>query len=277
MHNHYFVHHAVLLHDEGCKGITYMRDGSRQSIFERVSDKKDASSGVAGSAQEREVQPARPVVPRPMMVQGATYRVQTPVGESFITINHNEQKEPFELFITIGKSGSDVAAMAEALGRMISLNLRLSGVIEPRERIRQVVSQLAGIGGARSVGFGKEKVRSLPDAVAKILAKHFDFRVNGIVEDSNKSQAVAVVNGEEGHGNGEVKKNGEVKQKEEQADVVVLQQLSLEGGAVPLGEIDTSSVSGGTNLFDICPECGVGGLAYEEGCRKCYSCGYAEC
>ncbi|MBI2034713.1 MAG: ribonucleoside-diphosphate reductase, adenosylcobalamin-dependent, partial [Candidatus Levybacteria bacterium] len=178
----------------------------------------------------------------------------------------------FEVFITIGKSGSDVAAMAEALGRMISLNLRLSGGIEPRERIRQVVAQLAGIGGARSVGFGKERVRSLPDAVAKILAKHFSFKVNGVVEDSKKIQTAAVINGE-AHANGEIKKNGEVKE-EDQKDMVMLQQLSLEGGAASVIE---TFPSGGTNLFDICPECGVGGLAYEEGCRKCYSCGYAEC
>ena len=32
-----------------------------------------------------------------------------------------------------------------------------------------------------------------------------------------------------------------------------------------------------TNLFDICPECGSGSFAYEEGCKKCYSCGYSEC
>ncbi|MBI2034395.1 MAG: adenosylcobalamin-dependent ribonucleoside-diphosphate reductase, partial [Candidatus Levybacteria bacterium] len=113
----------MLAYDEGCKGVTYMRDGSRQSIFERVGEKKQAEE-----VKDDKIQPVvRPVVPRPMMVQGATYRVQTPVGESFITINHNEAQEPFEVFITIGKSGSDVAAMAEALGRMISLNLRLSG------------------------------------------------------------------------------------------------------------------------------------------------------
>ncbi len=32
-----------------------------------------------------------------------------------------------------------------------------------------------------------------------------------------------------------------------------------------------------TSLFDICPECGSATLAYEEGCRKCYSCGHSEC
>ena len=29
--------------------------------------------------------------------------------------------------------------------------------------------------------------------------------------------------------------------------------------------------------YDLCPACGEAALAYEEGCKKCYSCGYSEC
>jgi len=29
--------------------------------------------------------------------------------------------------------------------------------------------------------------------------------------------------------------------------------------------------------YDLCPSCGEAALAYEEGCKKCYSCGYSEC
>jgi ribonucleoside-diphosphate reductase alpha chain len=28
---------------------------------------------------------------------------------------------------------------------------------------------------------------------------------------------------------------------------------------------------------DLCPECGQAAVVNEEGCRKCYSCGYSEC
>jgi len=28
---------------------------------------------------------------------------------------------------------------------------------------------------------------------------------------------------------------------------------------------------------DLCPECGCATLVAEEGCRKCYTCGYSEC
>jgi ribonucleoside-diphosphate reductase alpha chain len=53
---------------------------------------------------------------------------------------------------------------------------------------------------------------------------------------------------------------------------VTLNELSLpETGVAAVAS--TSS----TGLFDLCPECGSGTLAYEEGCKKCYACGYSEC
>ncbi|MDE2026080.1 MAG: adenosylcobalamin-dependent ribonucleoside-diphosphate reductase, partial [Patescibacteria group bacterium] len=169
-------------YDYGLKGVTYMRDGSRQGVLERVVEKKEEKKEEPAQV----VQPALPIMPvvsRPAMVEGVTYRADTPMGETFITINNTPDKEPFEVFITIGKSGSDVGAMAEAIGRLISLNLRLNGMLAPRERVRQIVAQLTGIGGARSIGFGANRVRSLPDAIAKLLSQHFGFSVNGKVED----------------------------------------------------------------------------------------------
>ena len=252
----------MLSYDSGLKGVTYMRDGSRQGVLERIDDKKE-------KAQEKQVLPvATPVVPRPLMVEGVTYQTETPVGKTFITINHDTNKEPFEVFITVGKSGSDVAAMADALGRMISLNLRLNGQLSSRERIKQVVAQLIGIGGARSVGFGESKVRSLPDAIAKVLSKHFEFRVNGIVEDKLKNG-----NGlSNGHSNGlslTLTADGVEKKGEE---IVKLEQLVLQP------QESTAQAEGpATGLYDICPECGGASLAYEEGCKKCYACGYSEC
>ena len=28
---------------------------------------------------------------------------------------------------------------------------------------------------------------------------------------------------------------------------------------------------------NLCPQCGCNTMVYEEGCRKCYSCGHSEC
>ena len=266
-----------LAYDSGLKGITYMRDGSRLGVLERIDT--SASSVQGEKKEERTIQSQTtmlPVMPRPTMVEGVTYQAETPVGKTFITINHNENKEPFEVFITVGKSGSDVTAMADALGRMISLNLRLNGHLLPRERIRQIVAQLIGIGGARSVGFGANKVLSLPDAVAKILSRHFEFRVNGVVEDKPRivNENTTNGNGLNGHSNGHTRPvDADAAPVEQKEAIVKLEQLSLATSSGSLSLIENSA----TGLYDICPECGGASLAYEEGCKKCYSCGYSEC
>jgi|WetSurMetagenome_2_1015567.scaffolds.fasta_scaffold03406_4 ribonucleoside-diphosphate reductase alpha chain len=264
-------------YDLGLKGVTYMRDGSREGVLERV----DASTNSAQAKKEDVKVEApkwqqKPVAPRPMSLSGTTYKIETPVGNAYITINHNENLEPFEIFMTIGKVGSDVAAMADALGRMITLNLRLAGGLSPRERIKQVVAQLIGIAGAGSVGFGKNRVRSLPDAMAKVLSMHYGFALNGKVEDKVPAADNHAANGgSNGHSNGHTPKiepepaRIAMQSVADGAEVVAIQQLAIDGGSSGL---DTS-----TGLYDLCPECGGGSLAYEEGCRKCYACGYSGC
>jgi len=244
-------------YDMGLKGVTYMREGSREGVLSRVED----ASASSAQAKKEEVAPKKVAQTRPMLLEGYTYQLETPVGKTYITINHNEDKEPFEVFITIGKSGSDVAAMADALGRMISLNLRLESDVVPKEKVRKIVAQLSGIGGARSVGFGKDKVRSLPDALAKVLANHHGFAVNGHVED--KPGFVF---------NGHQKDQPKIEETPVLVENVVISPLPM---IEPANE--SSAEASTTSLFDICPECGSGSFAYEEGCRKCYGCGYAEC
>jgi ribonucleoside-diphosphate reductase alpha chain len=188
-----------------------------------------------------------------------------------MTINNDEKGSMFEIFINHGKSGSDLMALVDALGRMISFVLRIHSPVPARERVREIVSELSGIGGARSIGFGENRVRSVPDAVAKILAKHANFRVNGKVEDK-EVVANVMANGviPNGHSNGMT--NTHTPVNPQTSEEVALNQLPLpETGASP--SISTAT----TSLFDICPECGSGTLAYEEGCKKCYGCGYSEC
>ncbi len=222
----------TLAYKLGCKGITYMREGSRPGVLERKSEEKPESSSI-------------PVKPRPLVVHGSTYRIATPVGIAFITINTNggNPPEPLEIFINVGKAGSDVYAMAEGLGRMISLALRFSSHLSPTTRIKEIVEQLKGIGGARSLGFGKEKIRSLPDAVAKILSLHYGL---------NNKKGESTNNGES---------RGEL--------ISQTSQPTLLQSPLP-----TQDLSGS---FDICPSCGEATLVHEEGCKKCYGCGYSEC
>ena len=206
-----------------------MREGSRAGVLERTDKKEEKKEAV--------VVPQPQVKPRPMVVHGSTYRMNTPVGTAFITINTNggTPPEPLEVFISISKPGSDISAMAEGLARTISLALRFASGMPAMQRVQEIINQLEGIGGARTMGFGKDRIKSLPDAVAKVLKMHYN--VGSTPEEKKDSPRL----------------------------VTETTQASLIPPPQPKG------------FFDICPSCGEASLAHEEGCKKCYSCGYSEC
>jgi ribonucleoside-diphosphate reductase alpha chain len=258
-------------YDMGLKGVTYFRDGSRFGVLERIDDKKkeEKKEEVVTPTVEKPVIPVTARVPRPLMLTGVTYKTDSPVGKAYITINNNEKDDAFEVFINCGKSGSDLMALVDALGRMISFGLRIHSPVPARERVREIVSELSGIGGARSIGFGENRVRSLPDAIAKVIAKHSNFHVNGKVEDKVPLKTEPVtMNGTNGHS----LTNGVTTPKLADAAPADDNQAQL---TLPVASM--APVMPSTGLFDICPDCGSGTLAYEEGCKKCYGCGYSEC
>ena len=96
-------------------------------------------------------------------MHGYTRQVRAPEGKVNITLNSDEDGL-LEIFVNVGKAGSDVAALAEAVGRLISLHLRIDSPISQNERAREIARQLTSIGGSTSIGFGIQRVRSLPDA-----------------------------------------------------------------------------------------------------------------
>jgi ribonucleoside-diphosphate reductase alpha chain len=235
----------------GCKGITVYVTGSRENVVleTRATARKKQPVAITTSDNGHESEPTvddqsveqlpfwqEAKKPRPRSLRGYTYSIETPLGKAFITINENGGNQPFEVFINTAKAGSDTAAVSEAIGRLISYVLRLASPIEPRQRLREVLRQLHGIGGGRSLGFGPNRVRSLPDGVAHILEDY----LRGAGSESAHDAAE--------HG--------------EHHEVLVPQPAPEQ----PLLKIG-----------DLCPECGQAAMVNEEGCRKCYACGFSEC
>ncbi|MGH2537595.1 MAG: adenosylcobalamin-dependent ribonucleoside-diphosphate reductase [Candidatus Promineifilaceae bacterium] len=204
----------------GCKGLTVYVTGSREKVVLETQ---------ATRAEKASQEPAQATLwpeakrPRAAVLRGQTHRLNTPLGKTYVTINENGANQPFEVFIQTSKAGSDTAAVSDAIGRLISLVLRLASPVLPQERLREVVSQLSGIGGGRPLGFGSNRVLSLPDGVGQALNEY-------------------------------------LSQGEDEA-----------AGARPL------DLNGQMLFGDLCPECGEATLVNEEGCRKCYSCGFSEC
>lgn len=157
-----------LMYRLGCKGGTIYRDKSRdeQVLNLKPEAPKEEPKPVAAVEKPK-------VRPRPYKRKGVTVSKATPAGTAHITMNDDEEGRPFEMFIELGKGGSDIKAMAEALGRLASLVLRVSSPLTPKERVSEIVNQLRGIGGPRSMGFGKARVRSLPDALSQALEENY--------------------------------------------------------------------------------------------------------
>jgi ribonucleoside-diphosphate reductase alpha chain len=113
---------------------------------------------------------------RPDILTGRTIKVESPHGTVYTTINENGNGDAFEIFVNVGKAGSDVAADAEALGRSLSLMLRMPSPLNADQRVDLIIRHLQGIGGSRDVGYGPKRVRSVPDAIARALHKYLDSR-----------------------------------------------------------------------------------------------------
>ena len=149
-----------LMYELGCKGGTIYRDGSRDEQVLHRTDEPTDDGQVRGDQSHQAA--VADVLPRPRQMVGTTYRIATPLGKAYVTVNRNADNDPFEVFVNLGKAGSDLSADAEAIGRLISLIQRLPSPMSSAERLQHVAEELEGIGGSRTVGFGAERVRSCP-------------------------------------------------------------------------------------------------------------------
>jgi len=239
----------MLAWELGCKGITVYVTGSREKVVLETRSTADKKQPVAETPRQLELPAAQPTIwqeskkPRPRYLTGFTYSLNTPLGKAFITINENGGNQPFEVFINTAKAGSDTAAVSEAIGRLLSYVLRMSSPIEPVRRLDEVMRQLSGIGGGRPMGFGPNRVRSLPDGIAQVLEEYLRQRSERMAQGTPAAPSG----------------NGHHHDLDEQRTAPL-------GGSLPLLKIG-----------DLCPECGEAAVINEEGCRKCYACGYSEC
>jgi ribonucleoside-diphosphate reductase alpha chain len=252
-----------LAYETGCKGITIYRDGSRDkqiletkkegSYYDQLKG-SNAGTGLSEAAQKALVGVPVEMKQRPAVLAGHTYKVATPIGSAFVAVNEDENGDIFEVFINLGRAGSDITADAEAMGRLISLAFRIPSAYSSDRIAQNVVDQLTGIGGSGSAGFGPQRVRSLADAVAKALREH------------------------------EMAKNGEQEARGAQAAQLADMASAGEGGGA---EAEAASATTATltrpvttsapGLADLCPDCGNASLRFIEGCQKCEICGFSKC
>jgi ribonucleoside-diphosphate reductase alpha chain len=260
----------------GCKGITVYRDGSRDGQVLSTGATKTPAQAAAETAElaeararlaetlernakvEREMARLREALSqaehqaaqvrrqkrkRPDVLRGTTRKMGSPLGDVFVTINEDEKHQPFEVFATLGKAGSVAMADVEAIGRLISLALRF-GI-----PVQEVYTQLRGISSDRAVGFGANKVHSVPDAIA---------------------QAIGIREQEKAGIQQELIPEAVVPSSDAPVDATMIPAVSADPPQLTL------TYHPGETFIGTCPEC-KSQLEFAEGCMKCHVCGYSEC
>jgi len=165
------------------------RDGSAspeqriETAVRALADALDAVRRQAPEQLELVADDASLLRDRPRRLDGPTYRVPTQFGTLFVTVTERDG-EPYEVFVRLGKAGSDTEAFAEAVGRLSSVILRMKGPGSGSRRLLELVyHQLEGIGGRTSYGFGPNRIRSVPDAIAAGLRAYLQDR--GLLRNGN--------------------------------------------------------------------------------------------
>lgn len=234
---------------QGCKSITVYREGSREGVL--VTEKELNKS----KTNEPKHNLASHSSELPFILDSRRYRLKTEVGTVHINITRDHDNRLAEVFIDVGKSGSTIKAMAEGLGRQISLSLRRG--VRPLE----IIDQQIAIRGSVPIPNKKDfvfngnhysvliPVFSLNDAVAKALL--LDMFIHFELKDT------------------ELQSLGGIK-------------LVLEGpdertpSIVKKNETEPEAVLKGKIRGELCFQCG-GVLVFANGCYTCQDCGYSKC
>jgi ribonucleoside-diphosphate reductase alpha chain len=213
--------------ESNLKGVTVYRDGCRdaQPMALKKEEKEKVSSPV-------EVQPIR----LPEIMPCLRIRQMSPFGNMHVKISVDPRTGvEREVFAQLGRGGDIANSDLEAICRITSLFLRSNG------SLKQVMSQLSGIGSSLTVPSKDGKVMSLADGLAKAIQKYLDAKERFGLEDLLLGKVDM----------SKVTPNGNGVNKPAPSDV--------------------------NDKFKIkCPEC-RGHLRFMEGCVKCEGCGFSQC
>jgi ribonucleoside-diphosphate reductase alpha chain len=255
--------------DEDVKGVTVYRDGCREMQPMALKDSgKERSAGGQNEAPSSTGQHASHELtdgssaPRlrtktsesgdeelfpiklPEIMSCLRIRQMTPFGNMHVKVSVDPiSGREREVFAQLGKGGDVANSDLEAICRVLSLWLRSNG------SLKMAIKQLEGIGSSLSVPTKDGRIMSLADGLATALQRYIKAK-----EDVGLHALLL------GGAEPDLTKTDFVPRK-------------AAAPATGLGRAQPRNVS----QYKLkCPAC-TGILAFEEGCVKCYSCGFSQC
>jgi len=146
----------IYAYEKGLKGVTIYRDGSKKNQPVSFNNKMKQKDWV-----------------RPNKLRSNTYTVETGNGKMYVTVS-DDQGNPVEVFVNLGKSGQNLNTFTEGIGRVISLAL------QQQVPLKKVIKTLSGI-NSNSIAWHRfeetdarpVQISSIPDGIAKLLDKYY--------------------------------------------------------------------------------------------------------
>jgi ribonucleoside-diphosphate reductase alpha chain len=234
------------------KGVTVYRDGCRdvQPMALTGSQRKAAgekpAAVVAGQAALADtafvVTGAGELNPirLPEIMPSLRIRQMTPFGNMHVKVSVDPAAgREREVFAQLGKGGDVANSDLEAICRLLSLWLRSNGSLDT------ALKQLEGIGSSLTVPTKDGRIMSLADGLAHALRRYLAAKKEYGLESLLLGR-------------------------------IPSQQLAATMDAPRTSASANASQKQSERYKLKCPGC-TGNLAFEEGCVKCYGCGFSQC
>ncbi|MBU0461557.1 MAG: adenosylcobalamin-dependent ribonucleoside-diphosphate reductase, partial [Nanoarchaeota archaeon] len=215
---------------KGVKGVTVYRDGCKEVQVLNTGKAK----------QKDEDAPKKTTAPLNLRdgIASDYYEMPTGYGTLHVSIAYDKERGPFRIFTTIPPIGTELSSLVSTLG------IFMSKAFQHGYSPERAIKHLNSAKGDKPLGFGPNRVDSIPHAISVILKRHLEKtgRINSVRLNENGQMLLST--------------NPEV------ATVVA---------PAPLDTSEPKATH--------CPKCYSPNIAHLSGCSgpTCFDCGYTEC